>query len=116
METMEAITLGFLCLFVVNGLLLIGLAIPLIRRRVKPNPWYGFRTAKTMSSEAIWYEANAYAGRWLLWVGIVFVAAAIGLFFVFRGDFVTYNITCAVVLLSLLAVCLIVCFRRLRTL
>jgi hypothetical protein len=41
---------------------LIVLAIPLIFRKVPPNPLYGFRTSKTLSDAGIWYEANAGAG------------------------------------------------------
>ena len=56
---MQTVTLSFMFLNLVVGLLIVGLSIPLIRRRVKPNRLYGFRTPKTMSSEQIWYEANA---------------------------------------------------------
>ena len=42
--------------------LLIVLAVPLIVRKVPPNPVYGFRTSKTLSNAGIWYEANAGAG------------------------------------------------------
>jgi hypothetical protein len=56
-------------------------SLPMIRRRVKPNSVYGLRTAKTLSNERIWYDANAYAGRMLLRAGIVglvgVVAAAV---------------------------------------
>lgn len=68
--------------FVGGGLLLIAISIPLIQRRVKPNSWYGFRTPTTLSNEAIWYDANAYAGRWLLAVGTVGLVTAIALAFV----------------------------------
>ena len=60
---MEAVALGFMLFFVATGLLLAGLSIPLIRRRVKPNRFYGFRTPQTLSDERIWYDANAYAGH-----------------------------------------------------
>jgi hypothetical protein len=39
------------------------IAIPLILRRVPPNPVYGFRTRTTLADENIWYESNAYFGR-----------------------------------------------------
>lgn len=62
--------------------LCIGLALPLMLRRVKPNYWYGFRTRKTLSDERIWYEANAYTGRLLLWLGILGILATVSLYFV----------------------------------
>jgi hypothetical protein len=44
-------------------LLFILIAIPLILRRVPPNPVYGFRTRTTLTDEYNWYETNAYFGR-----------------------------------------------------
>ena len=113
---MEDNTLGFMLLFIAVGLLNVGLSVPLIRRWVKPNHLYGFRTPKTMSSERIWYEANAYAGKLLLRTAIIFIAAAIVFYFFLRPNFVAYNITCTVVLLSSLAVLLFLSFRHLRSL
>ena len=113
---MQTVTLSFMFLNVVVGLLIVGLSIPLIRRRVKPNRLYGFRTPKTMSSEQIWYKANAYAGRIGLWTGIVLIAAAIMLYFVLRTNFVAYNVAFAVVVSSALLIHLWLSFRHLRSL
>ena len=103
-------------LFVFVGLLNAGLAVPLIRRRVKPNYLYGFRTPKTLSDERIWYEANAYAGRLLLRLGIVFVVASVGLFFVFRGDFIVYNVACGSIVLGGVLIVSLLSYRHLRSL
>jgi len=113
---MESLTLWFMFFFVGAGLLMMGLSVPLILRRVKPNYWYGFRTPKTMGSERIWYDANAYAGQMLLRVAIVFVAAAIVLCLVLRASFIAYNVACAVVLLSTLSIHVLLIFRHLRSL
>ena len=43
-------------------LLFILIAIPLILRKVPPNPVYGFRTRATLTDEYNWYESNAYFG------------------------------------------------------
>lgn len=40
-------------------------AVPVVLGKVPPNPIYGFRTPKTLSSPGIWYAANRIAG-WLL--------------------------------------------------
>jgi len=69
--------LGFTLLFVVTGLLLVALAIPLIRRRVRPNFWYGVRTAATLADERVWYEANAASGRDLLALGVAEIVLAL---------------------------------------
>lgn len=48
-------------------------SIPMVLRRVPPNPLYGFRTKLTLSNPDIWYRANAFSG-WAL-----MVAAAVSL-------------------------------------
>jgi hypothetical protein len=45
------------------NLLFILIAIPLILRKVPPNPFYGFRTSTTLTDGYNWYETNAYFGR-----------------------------------------------------
>jgi uncharacterized membrane protein len=69
--------LYFLPLFVAVGLLCIGLAVPLIRRRIKPNNTYGLRVPATFADEWVWYEANAGTGRDLLYGGLCQLAAAL---------------------------------------
>ena len=49
------------------------ISIPLIVRAVPPNGVYGFRNHTTLSSAAIWYPANAFAG-WALSVAAVISA------------------------------------------
>ena len=69
-------------LFCAVGLLLIVLAIPLIRRRVGPNPLYGVRLSATFADDWVWYEANARSGYDLLYLGVLVVASALLLPFV----------------------------------
>lgn len=71
-----------LIMYVGFGLLLVGLAIPLLLDKVPPNPWYGFRVPSTLADETLWYKVNRYAARWLLLSGIVTTAGAIALYFV----------------------------------
>jgi hypothetical protein len=68
-----------LTLFLVSGLLLSAIAVPLIRNQVPRNPWYGFRVPKTLASDAVWYPANRYMGRWLLASGLIVVAGVLAL-------------------------------------
>lgn len=56
-------------LFAMTGILFIGLSIPLIQKRVPPNRYYGFRTAKTLSQPKIWYEVNRIQGTDLFVAG-----------------------------------------------
>lgn len=58
---------------------MIGLAVPLIQERVKPNHWYGFRLPLTLNNPDIWYPANRYAGWLLLIYGLVLLVVSLGL-------------------------------------
>ncbi|MEN6319819.1 MAG: SdpI family protein [Syntrophaceae bacterium] len=42
------------------------ISLPLIFRKVPRNPVYGYRTRATLQNDALWYDANAYFGRWFL--------------------------------------------------
>lgn len=68
--------------FCVSGLLLAGLAVPLILGKIQPNGLYGFRVKKTMESPEIWYPVNKVGGKWLLGagLGIALAAVVLGLF------------------------------------
>ena len=71
-----------LAMYVIFGILMAVLAIPLLLDKVPPNPWYGFRVPSTLSDPTLWYKANRYMARWLLLTGIITIAAAIILYFV----------------------------------
>lgn len=63
--------------FILVAVLYVGLALPLMRRRVRPNYFYGLRVPATLADESVWYEANARSGRDLLAIGIIIGVAAI---------------------------------------
>ena len=108
----------FLLLFITAGLLLAGVSVPLIRRQVRPNPWYGFRTPKTLGDERVWYEANAYSGRMLLRAGVADVVAAVLFFLVpgVRSDPGLYPLLCVAVCLVGVVIAVFFSFRYLQTL
>ena len=58
-------------LFALVGVLFVALSIPLIEKRVPPNRYYGFRTAKTLADPAIWYEINRISGIDLFIAGML---------------------------------------------
>ena len=64
-------------MFVVLGLLLCAISVPMILEKVKPNWLYGFRTPTTVNNPEIWYPVNAYAGKVLFLVGAAFAAASV---------------------------------------
>ncbi len=64
-------------LFIITGAIFILLAMPLILGKVPPNQWYGFRTAKTLADNRIWYPVNRIMGYDLLAVGTATVISAV---------------------------------------
>ena len=63
--------------FVLTGLLFVGLAVPFILRRVPPNAFYGIRVPATFAHKGVLYEANARSGWDLLWLGVALVTLAL---------------------------------------
>ena len=117
-NTAPGVPIGFMLLFVCTGLLLVGLSIPLLLRRVKPNGWYGFRTRKTFSDERVWYESNAYAAKWLLISGVIHTVVSLVLYFVptFRTNLLAYATTCGIIFGVVFTIMIVLSFRYLRTL
>jgi uncharacterized membrane protein len=72
-------------LFTAVGLLFVGLGVPLLRGRVRPNSWYGCRTEKTLSDEKVWYAVNRVTGRDLVAAGIAVVTCSLLLLTFGRG-------------------------------
>jgi uncharacterized membrane protein len=68
--------------FAGTGILFVLISIPLARRKIRPNMFYGVRTRKTLSNEKLWYEANYRFGKDLILsgTGVFLVATAIGIF------------------------------------
>lgn len=118
MEDTQSIIDFFMIFFACTGLLVIGLSIPMILQKLKPNGWYGFRTPKTLSDEKIWYPANTYSGKLMLGLGILWVLSAVVLRFIpgIGSDLVTYNLTQAGVLLGSLVVLIVLSLKYLNTL
>lgn len=60
-----------LLIFFITGIILSGLAIPLMRKKVKYDSWYGINIPDATTSEKVWYEVNAIMGRFLFMFGLV---------------------------------------------
>lgn len=82
--------------YVFVGALMAAISVPLIRRKVKPNPWYGFRVKATLEDSDVWYAVNEFAGKCLLVAGLAISVAALVLFFV-GLPFVAYCVACLIV-------------------
>jgi hypothetical protein len=105
-------------MYVVSGVLFIALGLPMAARRVPPNGWYGFRTPKTLKpgNERIWYDANAYCGRLLQWVGLLTAAGTVGFWYVPGLTVDTYSLACLVVMMTGIVWMCVASFRYLATL
>lgn len=90
-------------LFVLCGALLVGLGVPMMRRRVPPNAWYGLRVPATLSDEKVWYEANAASGRDMVWLGGALVVLALVLPFFGVSPEAYAFIWCAVLVVGAVA-------------
>jgi uncharacterized membrane protein len=64
---------------VLMGLLFVALGVPLALGKVPPNPWYGFRVAKTLRSRELWYASNAHGGWLMIRIGVLNLAVALAL-------------------------------------
>jgi SdpI/YfhL protein family len=53
------------------GLLMAAFSLPLVLRRVPMNRAYGIRIAEAFTSDARWYDINAYGGRLFFVYGIL---------------------------------------------
>ena len=82
-------------LFISSGLLLAALSVPLIVRKIGPNPFYGFRVKRTLEEPAVWYPVNAYAAERLRVVGLGISVSASLLCFVPGIDLDVYAWSCA---------------------
>lgn len=83
-----------LIIFAGAGVLSILIALPLINRRIKPNPWYGFRVRATLENPELWYDVNAHMGRRLLISGFITTLTAVGLFLIPNLSPDTYALLC----------------------
>ena len=61
------------------GLIVIGISIPLILRRIPMNRFYGVRLPKSFASDANWYAINAYGGRVLAVAGAIISLVGLGI-------------------------------------
>jgi hypothetical protein len=68
-------------MYIGGGVLLALLSLPLIARKIKPNPFYGFRVPATLENPEVWYAANRYFAKRQLIVALIDIVAAVGLYF-----------------------------------
>lgn len=68
-------------LTLLSGVLVFLLSVPLIRRKVPMNHYYGVRTPASFESDERWYDINAYGGRLMAYGSLPIAATGlVGLF------------------------------------
>ncbi len=97
-----------LSIYFVVGVIFITISIPLIKRKVKINNWYGVRLPQTMKNEKIWYEVNEKSGRHLFIFGVVICILSVILFL---GEPFAYNVTAGVMTAIILIGTIILVFK-----
>lgn len=105
-----------LAMYVIFGLLLAGLSVPLLLGKIPPNGWYGFRVPSTLYDADLWYKVNRYMARWMLAAGIITVVGAIGLYFVPGLSVDTYAWLCLLLFALAFLPGVVLSFRYLRRL
>ncbi len=103
-----------LALYSLGGLLLAGLSVPLILRRIKPNGLYGFRVPATLNDPQLWYKVNEYAGRRFLVTGLITAIGSIILYFATQPNVDSYAYSCLGLFLALFLWAMISSFLYLR--
>ncbi len=90
--------------YLLAAILVIALSIPLIRGKVKPNPWYGVRIPAAFASEEAWFDINRFGGRLLLRWGIALAITALAGAFIGHAYWIIYNFVALAILVVGLAI------------
>jgi uncharacterized membrane protein len=81
-------------LYVGAGILLILISLPLLLKKVPPNPVYGFRLSPAYEDPRIWYATNTHSAKRLMLAGASTAVAAVVLYFVPRITLDIYALGC----------------------
>lgn len=83
-----------LLLYVGTSALLVLISLPLIMRKIKPNPFYGFRTRQTLEDPELWYSVNELFARHLLIAGLLQIFASIAFYLIPGISVDVYALAC----------------------
>jgi uncharacterized membrane protein len=96
--------LTMMLMYVIMGLLLTLIALPLYFQKIPPNGLYGFRVRKTFENRDVWYAVNKYSSRWLIVAGLLTVLSALVLYLVPGISLDGYALACLGVFTVVLAI------------
>jgi hypothetical protein len=104
-----------LTMYATSGLILAGLAVPLILGKIPPNGLYGFRISPTLQNPPLWYKVNTYSGRRLLVVGLGTSVGSIFLYYTVNSGVDAYALSCLGLFLALFMWAIVTSFLYLKS-
>ena len=104
-----------LYLYITSGILLTVISLPLIVRKIKPNPFYGFRIQQTLDDPEIWYATNQYFAKRLLVVGLVQTLASVGFYTIPNISVDAYALLCLGVFVVTFAIAMAQSWRYMKS-
>ena len=104
-----------LLMYIIGGLVLAVVSVPMILEKIKPNPFYGFRVPQTLENPELWYKVNKYAGQRLLVAGLLFVLVAVIIYFIPGLSIDAYALACLAVFVVIFAWAIVQSLRYLRS-
>lgn len=104
-----------LYLYLLGGLLLAGLSVPLMAGKIKPNPFYGFRVSQTLAQPELWYSINAFFAKRSFAVGVVQSLAAIAFYFIPNLSVDAYALACLGMFVITFGIAMLQSVRYLKT-
>ena len=96
---------------IIVALVIIGASLPLVKRKIKRNQWYGIRIPEAFKSEERWLEINQYGGRLMVRLGVVIAITAGGSLSLPKKYWAIYGLSEVAVILIGLGIVTILIFR-----
>ncbi|RPI35015.1 MAG: SdpI family protein [Chloroflexota bacterium] len=115
-EQNEVSLIALLILNISSGTLLALLALPMLRSKIRPNLFYGFRVARTLEDPDLWYAVNKHFAVRMIFSGASIVLSSILLYFVPGISVDIYALACAAVFGVVFTAGLMQSFRYLKSL
>lgn len=104
-----------LYLYLTGSVLLAIISLPLIARKIKPNPFYGFRIQQTLDDPEIWYKTNQYFAKRLFAVGILEALVSVGFYFIPNITVDAYALLCLGVFVVAFTIATIQSWRHMKS-
>jgi len=104
-----------LFMYVGSSIFLALISLPLIARKIKPNPFYGFRIQQTLTDSEVWYETNQYFAKRLLVVGLMQALASFGFYNIPNISVDAYALLCLGVFIVIFVIAMVQSWRHIKS-